>query len=118
MVSSRDDKSFAIPKPAGVEPAGDPEMVNSDSLVTFAIDPLTGNLAFLQKFPAGGMIPRHFSFNEAGTMVAVALQRDSRVVVIMRDVATGQLLQNVATVDIAGDVTSVIFSELSSIEMG
>ena len=89
----------------------DPEIVDSDSLITFAIDPLTGALAFLQKFPAGGMIPRHFSMNKAGTLVAVALQRDGRVVIIRRDCATGQLSEILASVDIEGQVTTVIFAE-------
>lgn len=86
-------------------------MIDSDSLITFAIDPLDGQLSFLQKFPAGGMIPRHFSINRAGTLAAVALQRDGRVVIVRRDVETGQMQEIVASTSIEGEVTAVIFAE-------
>jgi 6-phosphogluconolactonase (cycloisomerase 2 family) len=110
-VSSRNEKSFAIPDPDSPPEERDPETVNSDSLVTFAIDPHTGALAFLQKFPAGGLIPRHFALNKAGTLVAVALQQDGRVVIIERDIVTGQMRDIVASVRLEGEVTAVIFSE-------
>lgn len=110
-VSSRNEKSFTIPDPDRPSEDQDPETAGSDSLITFAIDPQTGDLAFLQKFPAGGLIPRHFSFNKAGTLVAVALQEDSRVAIIERNVTTGQMRDIVASVRLEGEVTAVIFAE-------
>ena len=109
-MSSRNEKSFTIPKP-GNRPDSDPEIVDSDSLITFAIDPVTGGLAFLQKSPAGGMVPRHFSLNRAGTLAAVALQQDSRVVIIRRDSMSGQMTDIVASARVEGEVTAIIFAE-------
>ncbi len=65
----------------------------------------------MQVFPAGGMIPRHFSINKAATLVAVGLQGDGRVVVIDRDTETGHLKNYIATAPIAGEVNCVIFDE-------
>ncbi|ROT38754.1 3-carboxy-cis,cis-mucoante lactonizing enzyme, partial [Sodiomyces alkalinus F11] len=110
-VSSRNEKSFKIPNP-DVPTSGeqDQDWIDSDSLIVFAIFPETGELSFLQKFPAGGLIPRHFSYNQAGTLVAVALQQDGRVVTIQRDVVTGQLKNIIASARLGGEVTAVIFA--------
>ena len=68
-------------------------------------------MTHLQTFAAGGMIPRHFSFNKAGTLVAVALQGSGRVVIIRRNPETGLLTDYVANADIAGEVNNIIFNE-------
>jgi hypothetical protein len=44
-------------------------------------------------------------------MVAVGLQMDGRVVVIQRNVADGTFGHFVASMDVAGQVTSVIWDE-------
>jgi len=49
--------------------------------------------------------------NKAGDLVAVGLQMDGRVVVIERNVVDGTLGDFVANVDVAGQVTSVIWDE-------
>jgi 6-phosphogluconolactonase (cycloisomerase 2 family) len=61
--------------------------------------------------PSGGSFPRQFSINNKGDLVAVGLQMDGRVVVIQRNVDDGTLGDFVASVDVAGQVTSVIWDE-------
>lgn len=67
--------------------------MDSDPFVNFKIDHHTGSLTKIQEFPAGGMVPRHFSYSNDGTMVAVVLSRDQRVMIIDRDPKTGMLTQ-------------------------
>lgn len=57
------------------------------------------------------MGPRHFSFNEAGDLLAVGLQEDFRVVVMARDVETGEVGDIVAALDLEGEITCVVFDE-------
>ncbi|KAK0119786.1 hypothetical protein ONS95_011218 [Cadophora gregata] len=85
--------------------------IASDTLQTWAIDDATGELSFTQLAPAGGRVPRQFSLNKAGTLAAVGLQSDSRVVILQRDVASGEFGDFVASVDVGGEITSVIWDE-------
>jgi 6-phosphogluconolactonase (cycloisomerase 2 family) len=85
--------------------------IPSDPLITYSIDHETGGLSLVQVYPSGGMVPRQFSINKAGTLLGVGLQQDGRVVVIDRDPQTGKLKNFVAHADIAGQVTCVIFDE-------
>ncbi|KAF7546970.1 hypothetical protein G7Z17_g8051 [Cylindrodendrum hubeiense] len=107
ILSSRNESTLEIPN-------FDPDnstAIASDPLVNFAIDPQTGHLDLVQEVPCGGLFPRQFSINKAGTLVAVALQGDGRVVVMERDAETGELGELVAHADIEGEVTAVIFNE-------
>ncbi|PVH82062.1 3-carboxymuconate cyclase-like protein-like protein [Cadophora sp. DSE1049] len=85
--------------------------IPSDTLQTWAIDNATGKLSFTQLAPAGGRFPRQFSLNKAGTLAAVGLQSDSRVVIVQRDVTSGKFGDFVASVDVGGEITSVIWAE-------
>jgi 6-phosphogluconolactonase (cycloisomerase 2 family) len=85
--------------------------VPSDPLITFSIDGETGVLTHVQTAPAGGVNPRHFSFNKDGSRVAVGLQADGRVVVFERDTATGKLGKTVAEADVPGMPNFVLFKE-------
>ncbi|KAI1042862.1 hypothetical protein LB505_001087 [Fusarium chuoi] len=85
--------------------------IASDPLVSFKIDSETGHLTLQQDIPCGGRFPRHFSINKAGTLVAVALQSDSRVVIIERDAKTGILGDFIAHAELEGEVTAVVFYE-------
>lgn len=105
MVSSRNESSFSIPA------FGTGDEIPSDALMTFAIDHTTGNLALVQEFPSGGIYPRHFSINKAGTLVAVGNQLDGRVVIIDRDVSSGKLGSIIADLDIQGEPSCIIFNE-------
>lgn len=66
---------------------------------------------FKQLAPAGGRFPRQFSVNKKGDLVAVGLQLDGRVVVLQRHVRSGRLGEFVASVEVYGEVTSVIWDE-------
>ncbi len=107
LVSTRSDHTFNISSFA--HPAN--ETIVSDSITTFSIDPATGALSLVQLFPAGGLIPRQFSINKAGTLLGVGQQGSARAVFINRDVASGRLTGFAGAVDIAGEVTCVVFDE-------
>ncbi|GJC77930.1 putative 6-phosphogluconolactonase ARB_02015 [Colletotrichum liriopes] len=107
-VSSRNDSAFSISNP---DTLGEGAQIPSDSLNSFSINKQTGALTLLQKFPAGGRIPRQFSVNKAGDLVAVGLQSDSRVVIISRDAASGKLGDIIASTKVEGEVTAVIFDQ-------
>ncbi|KAF7560606.1 hypothetical protein G7046_g3535 [Stylonectria norvegica] len=107
IISSRGENSLTIPS---FDPASTATIV-SDPILTFSIDEATGGLTLVQETACGGKFPRQFSVNKAGTLVAVGMQHDARVVVIERDVATGLLGKFVAHADIAGEVTAVVFNE-------
>ncbi|WYZ43915.1 hypothetical protein EsH8_VII_000351 [Colletotrichum jinshuiense] len=107
LVSSRNVSLFNIPN----FDTSNSTQIRSDALITFAIDQQTGHLDFTQIFPSGGMIPRQFSINKAGTQVAVGLQQDGRAVIIDRDVNTGLLKNFIANISIPGEVVCVIYDE-------
>lgn len=105
-MSSRGEGTLKIPN---FDPANSTE-ITSDPIFTFEIDHASGKLARVQQFPAGGSFPRQFSINGDGSLVAVGLQNDGRVVVIGRDVETGLLTDFVASAVVGGQPTSVIFA--------
>ncbi|OTA59186.1 putative isomerase YbhE [Hypoxylon sp. EC38] len=107
IASSRWENSFNI---TNFDPNNSTE-IPSDPLITYSIDHVTGTLTKVQEFAAGGRVPRHFSINADGNLVAVALQGDGRVVLIDRDVKTGLFKDYVAYADIEGEVTAAIFYE-------
>ncbi|KAJ0113929.1 hypothetical protein J7T55_010173 [Diaporthe amygdali] len=106
LVSSRGEGTLKIPN---FDPTNSTEIA-SDPIFTFEIDHSSGKLTRVQQFPAGGSFPRQFSINADGSLVAVGLQNDGRVVVIGRDVETGLLTDFVAAADVGGQPTSVIFA--------
>lgn len=108
------EDAFSIPNPTpeeGAEGEEAPAEIPSDTLVTFSIDKATGALTLSQKAAAGGRGPRQFAFNKEGSLVAVALQADSRVAILSRNVKTGDIGGVVAAATVAGGVTAVIFDE-------
>ncbi|KAK0715709.1 Lactonase, 7-bladed beta-propeller-domain-containing protein [Lasiosphaeris hirsuta] len=86
-------------------------LLPSDPLITLAIDADSGALKHVQTRAAGGINPRQFSFNKAGTLAGVGLQADGRAVIIRRDAKTGILGDIIANVAIEGEVNCVIFDE-------
>ncbi|PHH75047.1 hypothetical protein CDD80_2664 [Ophiocordyceps camponoti-rufipedis] len=105
IISSRNENNLRSPTfiNNGTQP--------SDPIINFKFDVSTGKLSDPQEIAAGGRFPRHFSMNEAGTLLAVALQKDGLVVLIPRDPATGKLgPKPVAFARLAEGVSSVIFS--------
>ncbi|CAG9952148.1 unnamed protein product [Clonostachys rosea f. rosea IK726] len=107
VVSSRGDKTFTLPN---FDPTNSTEIA-SDSIMTFGINSHAGTLDLLQVFPSGGRVPRHFEINNAGTLVAVGLQSDARVVLIDRDAKTGNLKGFKADITIPGEIVAAIFDE-------
>ncbi|KAG6008842.1 hypothetical protein E4U54_008644 [Claviceps lovelessii] len=105
IVSSRNESTFSIPN---FDPKNGTRIV-SDSLINFSLDGKTGKLTRLQHVASGGRFPRHFSINREGTLLAVGLQNDGRVVLINRDVHTGRLGSFAAYADLAGQITSAVF---------
>ncbi|PSS02285.1 Lactonase, 7-bladed beta-propeller-domain-containing protein [Coniella lustricola] len=110
LVSSRNEGLFSIANPTGHSSSAP---IPSDPIMTFRIDTSNGNLTKLQDFAAGGMVPRQFSISNDGSMVAVGLQQDGRVVVLDRDVQSGLLLGVRAAVDVLHQPTCVLFREES-----
>ncbi|KAF4345379.1 hypothetical protein FBEOM_680 [Fusarium beomiforme] len=106
LISSRNESILEVPDFDSRN-----NTITSDPLISFKIDSDTGHLTLQQDVPCGGRFPRHFSINKAGTLVAVALQGDSRVVIIERDVKTGNVGEFVAYAEVEGEVTAVIFYE-------
>jgi len=86
-------------------------LIPSDTLQSWKIDDCTGELSFVQLAPAGGSFPRQFSVNKNGTLAAVGLQMDGRVVIIKRNVEDGTFGEFVAEINVPGQVTSVIWDE-------
>ena len=107
MTSSRNAPLFQIPN---FDPTNSTK-IPSDTLQSWAIEPSTGALSFVQLAPAGGSFPRQFSLNKNGTLAAVGLQRDSRVVIIERNVADGTFGDFVASINVGGEITTVIWDE-------
>ncbi|KAI8958247.1 3-carboxy-cis,cis-mucoante lactonizing enzyme [Daldinia sp. FL1419] len=73
----------------------------NDSLVTYSIDPSSGEIKFVEATPAHAWFPRTFSINKAGNLVAVGGQTSSNVAIIARDPETGKLGNLVANLAIA-----------------
>ncbi|KAG4222697.1 hypothetical protein PC116_g28829 [Phytophthora cactorum] len=73
----------------------------NDSLVTYSIDPSSGDIKFVEATPAHAWFPRTFSINKAGDLVAVGGQTSSNVAIIARDPKTGKLGDLVANLPIA-----------------
>ncbi|KAH8879671.1 putative isomerase YbhE [Thozetella sp. PMI_491] len=107
ILSSRMENSIQIPN----WDSNNSTQIPSDPIITFSINAETGALAWLQTFPAGGRVPRQFSVNKAGTLLAVGLQEDGRVAVINREPVSGLLKDFAATIPVGGGITSVIFDE-------
>lgn len=77
-------------------------IIHSDSLISYAISPSTGELVLKDSVPVGGSIPRQFAMNGAGNLVAVGLQIDAAVVVLERDVRTGVISRPMMNATIGG----------------
>jgi 6-phosphogluconolactonase (cycloisomerase 2 family) len=102
-VSNRNDSSIAVKIANGT-------LEYHDSMATFQ-PTSNGTLNLVQLWSAGGSFPRQFSFNRAGTAVAVALQMSSRVVVFDRDVKSGKLGMVRALAEVSGQPTSVVWDD-------
>ncbi|KAH7078544.1 3-carboxymuconate cyclase [Paraphoma chrysanthemicola] len=78
--------------------------IQSDSLVTFK-PTAEGKLEFVELVPSGGLHPRHFSFNDDGSLIAVGHQFSGTVLVYARDVETGKIAGQIAFAKDLGPLT-------------
>jgi 6-phosphogluconolactonase len=62
-----------------------------DSIVVYTIDPKSGELAFRQRVPSGGKVPRYFSFDPSNRWLLVSNQEGGNVSVFSVDATTGEL---------------------------
>ncbi len=69
-----------------------------DSIVVYAIDPVSGELAFRQRVPSGGKVPRYFTFDPTNKWIIVSNQDGANVNVFSVDGKTGELAQKGAPV--------------------
>ncbi|POS73644.1 YkgB [Diaporthe helianthi] len=87
----------------------------SDTLTTWTINE-DGTLDFLQSAPSGGWLPRQFSLNKAGDLLAVGHQTNNTVVVWKRDIETGLIITEedggkVGQALLSGPVISTVWDE-------
>ena len=64
-----------------------------DSIVVYAIDQKTGELALRQRVPSGGKVPRYFTFDPTNKWFIVSNQEGANVNVFSVDAKTGELTQ-------------------------
>ena len=113
MVSNRQDRSSTY----GCNPATrNQETCESDTLTTFrpTFNERDGSmkLELVQMYAAGGSKPRHFAFNKAGDLVAVALEDSNTVSIIARNVRSGLLTELMTIQRVADRPNMVLWDEL------
>jgi 6-phosphogluconolactonase (cycloisomerase 2 family) len=72
----------------------------NDSIAAYSVANTTGTMTFMNITSSGGTYPRTFSINKAGDMVAIGDQTTANVVVVARNVATGALGPQIASLRI------------------
>ncbi|KAE9368848.1 putative isomerase YbhE [Stipitochalara longipes BDJ] len=72
----------------------------NDSMATFSLDPTTAAMTLTGVTSSGGTYPRTFQINKAGDLVVIGDQTTANVVVVKRDVTTGLLGPQVASMRI------------------
>ena len=80
----------------------------ADTLTTFEPQ-ADGSLKPVQSWTAGGMMPRTFSFNLKGNMIAVGTNQS--IVIMARDVKTGELGQTLSRDELGAAVTNIVWDE-------
>ncbi|GAQ45577.1 putative isomerase YbhE [Aspergillus tubingensis] len=106
IVSNRRDARFSG-TPAQYPPNG-----TSDSISTFRIrQDLAGKLDFVQAAPVGGALARSYDLNRAGNLAVIGIQEGNRVTVLERDLGSGLFSEQVAEVEVEGEIWGVLFNE-------
>jgi 6-phosphogluconolactonase (cycloisomerase 2 family) len=72
----------------------------NDSMTTFNLDATSGAMTFTGITSSGGTYPRTFQINKAGDLVVIGDQTTANVAVVKRDVTTGLLGPQVASMRI------------------
>ena len=81
-----------------------------DSLAVYRLT-VDGTFAFQSLYSSGGNYPRTYRINKAGDLVVVGDQYSDAVVVLERNVSTGEIGKTVGSVTLGGQVSSVIWDE-------
>lgn len=71
-----------------------------DSIAIYDITQSDGTLKFKELANAYGYYPRSFSFNKAGTYVAIGGQTTANIAIVARDPETGKLGKRVANINL------------------
>lgn len=90
-----------------------------DSMITLNRSPQNGSVSLRNRTDASGKVPRTFSINRAGDLVAIGDQSSSTVAIVRRDRETGDLGEEVAILQVgepgkvgtAEGLSSVIWDE-------
>lgn len=82
---------------------GDESFDSHDSIARFSIDGDSGELTFEEITSSHGVYPRSFVINKAGDLVAIGNQVSSNVVIVERDVETGELGEKVAELPLGSE---------------
>ncbi|TAQ88780.1 hypothetical protein B7494_g2872 [Chlorociboria aeruginascens] len=85
IASTRNDSLSSVLGPSSSSNSTS-SSIHSDSLLTYSLCPHTGDILFVQRAAAGGMLPRSFALNRAGDKVAVGLYGEGKVAVLDREV--------------------------------
>ncbi|TWI57550.1 6-phosphogluconolactonase (cycloisomerase 2 family) [Pseudomonas duriflava] len=67
----------------------------------FAVDPVEGTLSFIERHSVNGLEPREFAIDPTGRYLLVANQKSNQVKVFARDPQTGELGDELQSVDIS-----------------
>lgn len=86
----------------------------NDSMAAFSLD-ASGNMTFQGLTTSGGTYPRTFQINKAGDMVVIGDQTTANVVVAKRDVTTGALGPQIASMRIGSVGTAENDNGLSAV---
>lgn len=76
-----------------------------DSVATYTVDEVSGELSFVELTSVHGYFPRSFAINKAGDLVAFGDMTTSNVAVVRRDGETGRLGELVANLQVGPEGT-------------
>jgi len=107
LTSSRNDSYFRIPN----FDLANTTLIPSDTLQSWDFNAVSGQVELRQLGPSWGLWPRQFAVNAKGDLVAVALQDSGMVVIVERDIGTGEMGQPVAGWVGDGQVNCVVWDE-------
>ena len=79
-----------------------------DTLVVFAIEPVTGAPRLVQRISCGGKTPRHFTMDRSGHWIICGNQDSANVTVFARDEGTGKLTGPTQTLALESPMFSLL----------
>ncbi|KAJ5726069.1 isomerase YbhE [Penicillium malachiteum] len=89
-----------------------PPSGKSDSMSTFRIRyDLQGKLDFVQAASAGGYVAQTYDLNTAGDLAAVGVQLGQRISILERDLGSGLFKEQVAYLDLDGEMWGVLWND-------